>query len=54
MTDADEMLDDCNKRYHKLNEWESKFIDSLLDIKDLSYISDKQYETLEKIWEKIT
>lgn len=54
MTDAGDMLDDCAKRYKKMNEWETGFIDSLLEMDDLGNMSVKQYETLEKIWERIT
>lgn len=54
MTDAGDMIDDCSKRYKKLTEWEKGFIDSLLELDDLASISGKQYETLEKIWERVT
>lgn len=54
MTDAEAMLADCNKRYKKLTEWEQGFIDSLNKFTDFGNLSYKQYETLEKIWEKIT
>lgn len=54
MTDADAMLEDCLKRYHKLNEWERGFIDSLSEMGDLDDITINQYERLETIWEKVT
>lgn len=54
MTDAGDMLEDCVKRYKKLTDWEMRFVDSLLEFNDLADMSDKQYETLEKIWERVT
>ena len=54
MTDSDAMLEDCNKRYSKLNDWERGFIDSLLDMPEIRSLSPAQYETLEKIWDRIT
>lgn len=54
MTDAEAMLEDCNKRYNKLNDWEQGFIDSLNQLTDSGNLSYKQYETLEKIWERVT
>lgn len=54
MTDAEAMLEDCVKRESKLNEWEKGFIQSLSEMDDFGSLSAKQYETLEKIWERIT
>jgi hypothetical protein len=53
MTDTEAMLEDCNKRYQKLSDWERSFIDKLFEI-PTSNIIEKQYETLEKIWDRIT
>ncbi len=53
MSDAEAMLEDCQKRESKLNEWERGFIQSISEI-DIENISPKQYETLENIWEKVT
>lgn len=54
MTDAEAMLQDCNRLHRKLNDWEQGFIDSLNQLTDVGNISYKQYETLERIWERIT
>lgn len=54
MTDAEAMLIDCQKRYKKLYDYERGFIDSLSQMEDLGAMSYKQYEKLEKIWERIT
>lgn len=53
--DVEDMLDDCLKRRHKLEEWEDLFIESITDqfISNGS-LSDKQYAQLVKIWEKVT
>ena len=54
MTDAEAMLEDCEKRESKLNEWERGFIQSLSEMDSFSNLSAKQYETLEEIWERVT
>ena len=54
MTEAETMLEDCNKRESKMNEWERGFIQSLNEFDDIGNMSLKQYETLEKIWDRIT
>lgn len=54
MTDAEAMLQDCNKRYSKLTNWECSFIDNLLERDRLDNLSPQQYQTLEEIWERIT
>ena len=53
MTDAEAMIQDCLKRYSKLNDWERGFIDGVSEMKgdDLTLT---QYESLEKIWDRIT
>lgn len=54
MYDPDEiilMIDDCINRESKLNEWELGFIQSISE-KDSR--TEKQIETLHKIWDKIT
>lgn len=54
MTDAEAMLEDCNKRYRKLTDWEKEFIDGLLRRKDNLRVSMTQYQKLEEIWERVT
>ena len=54
MTDAEAMLNDCNKRYAKLRESERGFIDRLTRIGSLDDILPEVYERLEAIWERIT
>lgn len=53
MTDAEAMLEDCIKRESKMNEWERGFIQSISEM-DIGNLSPKQYESLEKIWDRIT
>jgi hypothetical protein len=45
------MIEDCAKREHKLNPWEKDFIQNL---SEKEYVTDRQIEVLEEIWEKIT
>lgn len=54
MTDAEVMLEDCMTHYHKLNDWQRGFINSINEIDDIGNMSFGQYKKLEKIWEKIT
>lgn len=49
------LLDDCEKRYKKLNDWEKEFIENIRK----QYIKKKalnqsQLDCLNKIWEKAT
>lgn len=56
MIDLDEaiqMLSDCEARESKLTDWERGFIQSIAERIEHG-ITQKQYETLEKIWERIT
>lgn len=45
------MVEDCETRQEKMSEWEQSFIDS---ISRRESITNKQKETLDKIWEKVT
>lgn len=53
--DISEMIDDCIKRESKLTEWEQNFISDISwHYEDKGSLTDKQYEKLEAIWERIT
>lgn len=58
MTTPDEiesMLDDLENRQSKLSDWETNFVDSLRS--QLGHgrsLTDRQIETLEKIWNRVT
>lgn len=53
--DAKIMIKDCLARQCKLNDWEHSFIESINDqLNKSDYLSEKQLENLDKIWEKIT
>lgn len=54
MTDAQAMLEDCLNRESKLNDWEKGFVQSLTELDDVKKMSPRQYETLEKIWDRVT
>lgn len=51
MTDAEAMLEDCMKRHTKLTDYEMNFINSLSKVQ---YLTVRQYEILENLWERIT
>ena len=57
-TDRDEhmtMIDDCEKRESKLSDWERSFVDSIsMQLSNGGALTDKQAETLDAIWERIT
>jgi hypothetical protein len=52
--EVNQMLSDCEQRSGKLTEWETNFIDSLQRQLETKFITPKQYEVLERIWERIT
>lgn len=54
MTDAEAMLEDCLKRYSKLNDYERGVIDTINDHVGIKNINHEQYNLLEKIWERVT
>ena len=58
MSDLDEiqsMLDDCEKRSEKLSDWEIEFIDSISNQLGRGRgLTEKQEQTLERIWNKVT
>jgi len=49
------LLEDCEIREERLNAWERGFIESIRDrLEADKALSEKQIETLEKIWEHAT
>lgn len=53
--EAQQLIDDCLKRDDKLSAWEADFLDSIQDqLTDKGFLSDKQMDTLNNIWEKVT
>lgn len=50
-----QMVEDCENRSDKLNDWELGFIDSIKHwLADGKSLTASQAETLEKIWDRIT
>ncbi len=49
------MIEDCENRESRLNDWETNFIDSIRNtLESIGALTIKQTETLENIWEKVT
>lgn len=49
------MIEDCEKRESKLSDWERSFIDSIsMQLSKGGVLTEKQAETLDTIWERIT
>ena len=49
------MINDCLNKDRKLSAWEADFLDSIKDqLIDKGRLSEKQLETLNTIWEKVT
>lgn len=49
------MVEDCENRESKLSDWERGFIDSIkIQLERGGSLTDKQVETLDKIWESVT
>lgn len=54
MSDAEQMVADCEAREGRLTEWEAGFIDSISrQIADRP-LTEKQAERLEAIWDRVT
>ena len=50
-----QMIADCESRESKLTDWERTFVDSLADqLADGRRLSEKQAETLDRIWDRVT
>jgi len=53
--DVEAMLQDCEDREDQLSDWEMNFIESLQEwTAEGKTLTEKQDETLDKIWEKVT
>ena len=49
------MIEDCEKRDSRLTDWERGFLDSITTwLGDDKPLSERQIETLESIWERVT
>jgi hypothetical protein len=49
------MVQDCEDRESKLTDWERSFVDSLRSQLERDRpLSEKQRETLDRIWERVT
>jgi hypothetical protein len=49
------MIEDCENRESKLTDWERSFIDSIArQLADGRALSEKQRESLDTIWERVT
>lgn len=50
-----QMVEDCENRESKLTEWEAGFIQSIREQLDRGRaLSEKQAQTLDSIWERVT
>ena len=50
-----DMITDCENRESKLTEWEGEFFESVSEqLYERGSLSQRQAETLERIWEKCT
>lgn len=49
--EIENMIDDCFRRESKLSEWEQGFMQSL---DEQEFVTEKQIEKLDAIWERIT
>ena len=50
-----QMIEDCENRSEKLTDWELEFIDSVSRYTDKGgFLSPRQEQMLEKIWDKVT
>jgi len=53
--EVESQIEDCEKRSEKLSEWELSFIDSISrQFAKTGALSERQIETLDRIWERIT
>jgi hypothetical protein len=48
------MLDDCEAREGRLTDWERGFVDSLRSQLEKGFLTPKQIEKLDDIWERVT
>lgn len=55
MDDHLQLVEDCEARESKLTDWERGFIDSVGRVlRNGGRLTDKQAETLNTIWDKVT
>jgi hypothetical protein len=58
MSEFDEhltMVQDCENRESKLTDWERQFVDSIkAQLERSRPLTDKQAETLDSIWNRVT
>lgn len=53
--DHAQMIEDCEKRESKLDDWERTFIDSIAhQLTRDQALTPKQAEKLDQIWERVT
>jgi hypothetical protein len=49
------LINDCLDRFGKMSNWERDFIESIDDqFSEKKFLTTRQEETLNKIWEKVT
>lgn len=50
-----QLVEDCEKRESRMTEWECDFVSSIRDrLEAGKALTERQTETLDKIWEKVT
>jgi hypothetical protein len=55
MSDAPDLITDCEQREERLNDWQRSFIDSIgRQIAESRPLTPKQYEALSDIWAAAT
>lgn len=55
MTEQMQMIEDCENREQRLNDWQRGFIDSIKrQIEEGRPLSKKQAEKLDEVWESAT
>lgn len=53
--EIDTMIEDCENRESRLSSWEGEFVDSIKNQRGNGRrLTEKQEETLENIWNKVT
>jgi hypothetical protein len=55
MSDAPDLITDCEHRSERLNAWELSFVDSVSrQLAESRTLMPKQYEALSEIWQRAT
>lgn len=53
--DTEQLIEDCENRESRLTDWERSFIDSIKrQIAAGRTLTDKQSDSLDRIWERVT